>query len=129
MSLVVIVVRVVAGVLLLAHGLVHLLYLAPDVPEFSIGRSWLLPGPARRPVALMLMAATVAGFALVALAVWGVPGLLSAAWPALTIVACLLSMALLAVFWDTVLVIGIVIDVALVVIAVTRPAWADRLVG
>ena len=74
------------------------------------------------------MAATVAGFALVALAVWGVPGL-SAASPALTIVACLLSMALLAVFWDTVLVIGIVIDVALVVIAVTRPEWADRLVG
>jgi hypothetical protein len=118
MSRVMIVVRVVAGVLL-AHGLVHLLYPAPDVPEFSIGRSWLLPEPARRPVALMLMAATVAGFALVALAVWGVPGL-SAAWPAFTIVACVLSMALLAVFWDTVLVIGIVIDVALVVIAVTR---------
>jgi hypothetical protein len=61
---VVIVVRVVAGVLLLAHGLVHLLYLAPDVPEFSLGRSWLLPEPARRPVARVLMAATVAGFAL-----------------------------------------------------------------
>src|SRR5512135_2785469 len=74
-----------------AHGLVHLLYLAPDVPEFSLGRSWLLPEPARRPVARVLMAATVAGFALVALAVWGVPGL-SAAWPALTVVACLLSM-------------------------------------
>jgi hypothetical protein len=39
MSRVVIAVRVVAGVLLLAHGLVHLLYLAPDVPEFSKGRS------------------------------------------------------------------------------------------
>ena len=124
----VIVIRVVVGVLLLAHGLVHLLYLAPDVPEFSIDRSWLLPAPARRPVALALMAATVAGFALVALAVWGVPGL-SGLWPALTIGACLLSMALLAAFWDTVLVIGIGIDVALLVIAVTRPAWADRLVG
>jgi hypothetical protein len=128
MSRVVIAVRVVAGVLLLAHGLVHLLYLAPDVPEFSLGRSWLLPASARRPVARVLMVATVAGFALVALAVWGVPGL-SVAWPALTIVACLLSMGVLAVFWDTVLVIGIVIDVALVVIAVTRPEWADRLVG
>jgi hypothetical protein len=128
MSWVVVVVRVVAGVLLLAHGLVHLLYLAPDVPEFSIGRSRLLPESARRPVALVLMTATVAGFALVALAVWGVPGL-SAAWPALTIVACLLSMALLAVFWDKVLVIGIVIDLALMAIAVTRPEWAGRLLG
>jgi hypothetical protein len=63
---VVIVIRVVAGALLLAHGLVHLLYLAPDVPEFSLDRSWLLPASARRPVALALMAATVAAFALVA---------------------------------------------------------------
>ena len=121
-------VRVVVGVLLLAHGLVHLLYLAPDVPEFSIGRSWLLPAPARRPVARVLMAATVAAFTLAALAVWGVPGL-SGIWPALTIGACLLSMALLAAFWDTVLVIGIGIDVALLAVAVTRPEWADRLVG
>jgi hypothetical protein len=124
----VIVIRVVVGVLLLAHGLVHLLYLAPDVPEFSIDRSWLLPASARRPVALVLMAATVAAFTLAALAVWGVPGL-SGIWPALTIGACLLSVALLAAFWDTMLVIGIGIDVALLAIAVTRPAWADRLVG
>jgi hypothetical protein len=124
----VIVIRVVVGVLLLAHGLVHLLYLAPDVPEFSIDRSWLLPASARRPVALALMAATVAAFTLAALAVWGVPGL-SGIWQALTIGACLLSVALLAAFWDTMLVIGIGIDVALLAIAVTRPAWADRLVG
>ena len=128
MSRVVAVVRVLAGVLLLAHGLVHLLYLAPDVPQFSVDRSWLLPAPAHRPVALTLMVATVAGFSLVALAVWGLPGL-SGIWPTLTIVACLLSIALLAVFWDTALVIGIGLDVALVVIAVARPEWADRLVG
>ena len=35
-------------------------------------------------------------------------------------------MALLAAFWDTILVIGI--DLALLVIAVTRLAWADRLI-
>jgi hypothetical protein len=38
-------------------------------------------------------------------------------------------MALLAVFWDKVLVIGIVIDLALMAIAVTRPEWAGRLLG
>ena len=59
----------------LALGLVHLLYLAPGVPEFSIDWSWLLAASVRRPVALALMAATVAGFALVALAVRGMPGL------------------------------------------------------
>lgn len=122
------VVRIVTGVLLLAHGLVHLLYLAPDVPEFSLDQSWLVPEAARRPLGLGLLAATVAAFALLALAAWGVPGL-SAAWPAVTVVAALLSAALLVVFWDIRLVLGLAIDVALLTIAVTRPHWAEQLLG
>ena len=121
-------VRIVVGVLLLAHGFVHLLYLAPDVKEFSIDRSWLLPEPARRLVAMALMLATVVAFALVALGVWGMPGL-AGAWPALIIIACLLSVVLLVAYWNSALVIGIAIDVALTTVAVTRPDWADRLVG
>ena len=70
----IVVIRIVTGVLLLAHGLVHLLYLAQDVPEFSIQDSWLVPESARRPVALALIAATIAAFAVLALAVWGCPG-------------------------------------------------------
>jgi hypothetical protein len=125
--MVMIAVRVVTGVLLLVHGLVHLLYLAPGVTEFSTGRSWLLTASARQPVALTLNASAVAAFALVALAAWGVPAL-PGIWPALTIAAGLTSMALLITFWDNALVIGLGIDAALVVIAVTRPAWANRLV-
>lgn len=121
-------VRIVAGLLLLAHGFVHMLYLAPDVKEFSIDRSWLLPDPARRPVAMALMLATVVAFALVALAVWGIPGL-AGAWPILIIMACLLSAVLLVMYWNSALAIGIAIDLALATLAVTRPEWADRLVG
>jgi hypothetical protein len=117
------VVRVVAGVLLLAHGLVHLLYLAPDVPEFSLD-SWAVPESARRPLATVLMAATVVAFALLALAVWGVPALASA-WPVLALVAAGTSTVLLVLFWDWHLVAGIAIDAALVVAAVTRPAWLE----
>ena len=124
----IIIVRIVTGILLLAHGLVHLLYLAPDVPEFSLARSWLVPEAARRPLGLGMTAGAVAAFALLALAVWGVPGL-SAAWPALTVVACLLSAVLLAVFWNTWLVFGLAIDIALVVVAVTRPHWSQQLFG
>ncbi len=123
-----VVVRIVTGVLLLAHGLVHLLYLLPDVPEFSFDRSWLVPEPARRSVGTGLTAATVAAFALLALAVCGVPWL-SAAWPVLTVVACLLSAVLLVVFWRIQLVFGLAMDVALVVVAVTRPHWAQQLLG
>lgn len=123
-----VVIRIAVGALLLAHGLVHLLYLAPDVPQFSFDLSWLLPQSVRRPLGLGLMAATVAGFVMLALAVWGVPGL-SAAWPALTVLACLLSAVLLVLFWHVQLVFGLAIDVALVLIAVTRPHWAQQLVG
>jgi hypothetical protein len=55
-----VVVRIATGVLLAAHGLVHLLYLVSDVPEFSLDQSWLVPEAARRPLGLSLMAATVA---------------------------------------------------------------------
>ena len=121
-----IVVRIVTGVLLSAHGLVHLLYLAPDVPEFSMDRSWFVPQAARRPLGLGLTAATVAAFVLLALAVWSVPGL-PAAWPALTFVACLLSAVLLVMFWNRWLGFGLAIDVALLVIAVNDPHWAQQL--
>ena len=47
-------VRTIAGVLLLAHGLVHLLYLAPDDDAFSL-ESGPVPEAKRRPVAAVLM--------------------------------------------------------------------------
>jgi len=94
----VVVARIVTGVLLLAHGLVHFLYLAPDVPEFSLDQSWLVPG-------------------------------LPAAWPALTIVSCLLSAVLLVLFWDIHLVVGLAIDLALLAVVVVRPPWAEQVIG
>ena len=120
-----ILVRILGGALVLAHGLIHLLYLANDVREFSFERSWLIPESARRPLALVLIAATVAAFAVLALAVWGVPGL-SAAWPVLTVVACLLSMALLILFWNTWLMVGFAIDIALLAAAVIQPDWLQQ---
>lgn len=120
----VLLIRVLVGILLLAHGLVHLLYLADDVPEFSLDRSWLVPDAARRPLGLALVAATTVAFALVALAVWGVPGG-SAVWPAVVVVACALSVALLGLFWSRQLVFGVVIDLGLVAVAVTRPSFVD----
>lgn len=120
--------RIVVGFLLIAHGLVHLLYLVDDVPEFSLENSWLVPDSASRPVALVLMWATIAAFALLGLAVWGVPGLTSI-WPALAIVGSALSLLLLVAFWSWSLVFGVLINVAIVAIAVIRPEWADRVGG
>lgn len=118
--------RIVIGLLLIAHGLVHLLYLTDDVPEFSLESSWLVPESASRSIALVLIWATIGAFTLLGLAVWGVPGL-AGIWPALAIVGSLLSLLLLVAFWSWSLVFGVLIDVALIAIAVIRPEWTDRI--
>ena len=120
--------RIVIGFLLIAHGLVHLLYLTDDVPEFTLENSWLLPESASRPVALVLMWSTIAAFTLLGLAVWGVPGLTSI-WPALAIIGSALSLLLLVTFWSWSLVFGILINLAIIAIAVIRPEWTDRMGG
>ena len=119
--------RIVVAVLLIAHGLVHLLYLAPDTP-FSLEKSWIVPEGSRRPVAYALMAATALAFVLVALAAWGVPGL-STAWPVVTSVAAGLSLVLLVAYWNVQLGLGIMIDVALIAAAIIRPDWVERLLA
>lgn len=116
--------RVVIGVLLIAHGVVHLLYLTDDVPEFSLEKSGLVPDSAIRPVALALMWSTVAAFGALGLAVWGVPGL-AGAWVAIAVVASLVSLVLMMTFWSWSLVFGVLIDVAVIAIAVIRPEWTD----
>ena len=124
------IVRIVVGFLLLAHGLVHLLYLVPAAADpsypFSLARSWLLPESTRRPVALVLIAAVVLAFLASALALWGVPGL-AGTWAEITIVAASLSLALLVAFWDRQLWIGVLIDALLVAAALVRPSWVDAL--
>lgn len=114
--------RVFAGLLLIAHGLIHLLFLVPDVKEFTLEDSWLVSGSASHPIGNLLMAATVVGFVLLGLAVWGVP-VLSDAWPAIAIVASVVSLVLLVMFWDIHLVFGLVLDIALITLALVRPSW------
>ncbi len=124
-----ILVRAAMGVLLIAHGLVHLMWFAPnDDPRwpFRLDRSWLLSEGARKPVAIALLALIVAGFSLLGLAVWGVPGLVSI-WPGLAVAAAAVSLAALVLFWDRQLVWGVAIDVAIIVVATWRPGWTDRL--
>jgi hypothetical protein len=70
----------------------------------------------------------VAAFALLALAVWGVPWL-AGWWPGITIVASVISLVLLIAFWHRWLFIGVAIDLVLIAIAVIRPDWTDQIGG
>ena len=122
------VLRLVGGALLIAHGLVHLLYVADDVGEFTFDDSWLISDGSARTVGLPLMWATVVAFGLVGMSVWGTPGLVSV-WPMLAIAAALLSLVLLVLFWSWSLVFGVLIDVVVIAVAVVRPEWTERLHG
>ena len=122
--------QIVLGLFLIAHGLVHLLYLVSKPEDenypFTLRESWVVPENARRPLALSLIAAAIVFFALLGLAVWGVPGL-SGAWPVLAVVAASSSLALLIAFWDARLTLGVLIDMAVIIVVVTRPGWTDVL--
>ena len=122
--------QIVLGLFLIAHGLVHLLYLVSKPEDesypFTLRESWLVPETARRPLALSLIASAIVFFALLGLAVWGVPGL-SGAWPVLAVVAASSSLALLIAFWDARLTLGVLIDMAVIIVVVTRPGWTDVL--
>lgn len=72
------------------------------------------------------MWSTVAGFVLLALAVWGVPGL-GGLWPVAAIAASTVSLVLMVAFWNASLVFGVVIDATVIAVAVLRPEWTDRL--
>ena len=121
-------VRLAVGVLLVAHGLVHLLFVANDVPEFNFKNSRLLHGTAERTIGLALMAATIGAFALAGLAVLGIPGL-AGNWSVLTIVGAVVSLALLVAFWRAQMAIGVAIDLTLIALAVLRPGWLTERIG
>ena len=123
-----VVIRVVAGILLIAHGLVHLLYLVDDVSEFRLEDSWLVPDNASRPVAITLMTATIVASVLVGLEIWGVPRL-SSIWDMYTVAAAVTSLALLFAFWGNRLVFGVALDVALIAVVVMRPEWTQQIGG
>jgi hypothetical protein len=123
---------VVAG-LILAHGLIHLGFVAhrpaptaggPEWP-FELSRSWLLtrfgvPFAVADRVGRGLVAGSVVGFGLAAVVVLGlVPG---AAWPATIALGSVASLGLLAIFFHPWLVLGIVIDVA-ALLAVVIAGW------
>ncbi len=116
-----VILRIVVGILLIAHGLVHLLYFVtnpdPNFP-FTVATSRFFPEALRRPVAIGLASVTILGFALLGLAIWGTPGL-NATWPILAVLAGAASLAMLITFWSRQLIAGIIIDVALIAFAVT----------
>ena len=131
------VVRLLLAGFLLAHGLIHASFLAPrplataggSTWPFELKRSWLLSRLGVEPellrvLGLTFVAATAGGFALAAIAALGfAPAGVFAAAVAL---GSMSSFALLVVFFQPWLVLGLVIDLVLlwaVLVANWAPSW------
>jgi hypothetical protein len=121
--------------LILAHGLIHVMFLTPAPPRtamadgpawpFDLGDSWLVDRAGGGAVAItgrILVVAIVGCALLAALAIVGVL-VPSALWAPLVVGTAVCSLLLLGVAFSPRLVVGIAIDMALVWLAVAS-AWA-----
>lgn len=131
--------RLALAAFLLAHGAIHAGFVSPRPPAtaggpawpFTLDRSWLLaplgavPDVARL-LGLALVAATVGGFALGAIAALGF--LPASLWPVGVSLGAVASLALLLVFFHPWLVIGVAIDVALLWFVLVAD-WAPEGLG
>ena len=114
------VLKVLLGLLLVVHGLIHLVYFAPaNDPKFPMtaGKSWLVTSRGlrievvRRLVAVLAVTATVA-FCLLALSYFGL--LVPTSWfTPLAVAAASASLLLIAVTWNVQFIVGVAIDVAI----------------
>ncbi len=125
---------------LLAHGLVQLVFLVPQPASattagggaawpFDMTKSWLITRLGLRPAAVRgigaaLLVVIVGGFALAALATvgWLVP---ASWWAPLVVVPSVASIVLLLVFFSPSLVLGLVIDAALLWLALAS-GWSPQ---
>jgi len=131
------VVRVLFGLFLVAHGLIHASFVArapaptPGGPEwpFEMGRSWLITvigmeGGVVRMIGAALVIVTVVAFAGAGLAWFGlvVP---TAWWPALVMAGAASSLAVLTAFFHPWLVLGFAIDAVLIYL-VAGSGWTAQ---
>jgi hypothetical protein len=110
---------------LIAHGLIHLLWVIPLPADpsfpFTLQRSpWFKTREDDRALlaaGIALVGLAVAEFALAGLGVMGVP-LLAQGWRVLAIVGALDSLLVTVLFWDRQLWPGPILDIAIVIAAV-----------
>jgi hypothetical protein len=124
---------------LFLHGALHVSYLAPRPPvtpgdpdwPFTFERSWLLTASSVAPeltrlLGIALVVVTLAAFTVAAAAMLGIiPGAL---WPVGVALGAGSSLAMLVLFFHPWLVIGVVIDLALLVVVLIA-RWAPDSLG
>jgi len=127
--------KIIIALFLIAHGLVHGGLAAapnPDDPDAKAGafftsamRTWLLPRLGLNPssiqwIGITLVVLSTLGFILAGLGVFGVP-VLDEIWRTIALVSAVISLVLLVLFWHAWLIVGVLIDLAIIISLV----WAN----
>jgi hypothetical protein len=119
-------VNTIVAIFLILHGLVHaILAMVPNPKEPGSGfatffsQSWLLSGlglpqSAGRSIAILLAAIATIGFIAAGLALLNILVPFDW-WRSLAIASAVVSLLLLVVFWNTYLIVGILIDVTILI--------------
>ena len=114
--------KILAGLFLVAHGLVHLMYFVPaDDAKYPMtaAKSWLVTraGASLQVVQVVVaVLATVAavGFVLLALSFWGL--VVPTSWfQTIAVVSVVASMLLIIITWSNTFVVAVLIDAAILV--------------
>ena len=117
-------INTIVAIFLILHGLVHaILAMVPNPNEPEAGfatffsQSWLLSGlglpeSVGRPIAIFLAAVATIGFIAAGLALLNILVPFEW-WRTLAIASAVVSLLLLVVFWNTYLIVGILIDIAI----------------
>jgi len=120
--------KLLLGFLFAAHGIIHLGFVTPAPTDpnypFSLDKSWLVTSiglsvSTVHALGLLLAIVTVSGYTLAGLSaanlvvpqVW---------WQSLTVIASVTSLLLLVFFWHNWLILGVVIDIALLALIATN---------
>ena len=121
--------KIIIALFFIAHGLVHAGLAAapnPDDPDARAGafftspeRSWLFHRSSFGKnivqwIGIILVAFATIGFVLAGLGVFGVPGL-EDLWRSIAVISSIFSLVLLVLFWHPLLILGVLIDTAIIV--------------
>jgi sterol desaturase/sphingolipid hydroxylase (fatty acid hydroxylase superfamily) len=129
--------RLLVAGFLCAHAAIHAAFVSPRPPAkpgappwpFDLGRSWVLsrlhaPGSVARVLGVALVAVTIGGYALAAVATIGI--LPTSTWDAAVAIGSAASLALLLLFFHPWLVVGVAVDVLLLWVALVA-GWTPDL--
>jgi hypothetical protein len=116
--------RALFGLVLVVHGLIHLTWVAPKPDDPSYPFRLTHPAVFKRidpkavaGVGAALVLVSTLSFLVAALGVWGVPGF-EEVWRVAAILGSALSLIVVATFWHRWLLVGPILDLAIIVAAV-----------